>query len=186
MNPDDDKTYKDVSELDSVVFETNFNTKSSLILKKTTITDTLDVEISDDNRNEISKAQSASLTIEAENHIPLTAFFKITLADENYIPLFTLNGSDGIDSIQFTGASIDYTTGLVTEAVSTTHSIILTGDKIQMLSKARYAFISVSVRTKDALDNNQNPPFVTVRPSDWITLKSFGNIKYRLNSDNNN
>ncbi len=186
LNPDDDKTYKDVSELDSVVFETNFNTKSSLILKKTTITDTLDVEISDDNRNEISKAQSASLTIEAENHIPLTAFFKITLADENYNPLFTLNGSDGIDSIQFTGASIDYTTGLVTEAVSTTHSIILTGDKIQMLSKARYAFISVSVRTKDALDNNQNPPFVTVRPSDWINLKSFGNIKYRLNSDNNN
>ena len=185
LNPDDDKSYRNVDEMDSVVFETNFNTKSSLVLKTTNITDTLDIDISDDNRNEISKAQSAALTITAENHIPLTAFFKITLADENYNPLFTLNGNDGLDSLQFLGASIDHTTGEVLSSTENIHKIILTGDKIQKLSQSKFAFISVSVRSKDALEDNQNPPFVTFHPTDWITLKSFGNIKYRLNSDNN-
>ena len=186
LNPDDDKTYRTVNELDSVVFETNFNTKSSLILRETTITDTIDIEINDDDRKEINKAQSASLTIEADNHIPLTAFFKITLADGNYNPLFTLNGTNGEGSLQFTGAAIDQSSGEVTEATNTIQTINLNADEIQQLAQSKYAFISVSIRTKDALDSNQNPPFVTVRPSDWINLKSFGNIKYRLNSDDSN
>ncbi len=186
LNPDDDKTYRTVNEQDSVVFETNFNTKSSLILRETTVTDTIDIEINDDDRKEINKAQSASLTIEADNHIPLTAFFKITLADENYNPLFTLNGTNGEGSLQFTGAAIDQSSGEVTEATNTIQTINLNADEIQQLAQSKYAFISVSIRTKDALDSNQNPPFVTVRPSDWINLKSFGNIKYRLNSDDSN
>ncbi len=186
LNPDDDKTYRTLNDMDSVAFETNFSAKSSLILRQTTITDTLDVDISDDNRKEIDKAQSASLTIVADNHIPMTAFFKITLADENYNPLFTLKGNNGVDSLQFTGAAVDQSSGEVTAATSTSQSINLNAEEIQQLANAKYAFISASIRTKDAMDSNQNPPFVTVRPSDWINLKSFGNIKYRLNSDNNN
>ncbi len=186
INPDDDKTYRTVNELDSVVFETNFTAKSSLILRQTTVTDTLDVDISSDNRDQINKAQSASMTIEADNHIPMTAFFKITLADSNYNPLFTLKGNDGVDSLQFTGAAVDQQTGEVTETSGTSQSINLNTDEIKQLANAKYAFISASIRTKDALDSNQNPPYVTVRPSDWINLKSFGNIKYRVNGDNNN
>ena len=186
LNPDDDKTYKSVNELDSVVFETNFTAKSSLILRQTTVTDTLDVDISGDNRDQINKAQSASLTIEADNHIPMTAFFKITLADSNYNPLFTLKGNDGIDSLQFAGAAVDQSTGEVTKTSSTSQSINLNADEIKQLANAKYAFISASIRTKDALDSNQNPPYVTVKPSDWINLKSFGQIKYRVNDDTNN
>ncbi len=186
LNPDDDKTYRTVNELDSVAFETNFTAKSSLILRQTTITDTLDVDISNDDRDQINKGQSASLTIEVDNHIPMTAFFKITLADSNYNPLFTLRGNDGVDSLQFTGAAVDQTTGEVIQTTSTSQSINLNADEIKQLANAKYAFISASIRTRDALDSNQNPPYVTVKPSDWINLKSFGNIKYRVNSDNNN
>ncbi len=183
LNPDNNKTYKNVNVNDSVIVETNFNTKSFLALKKTTITDTLDVEITESDRDKILNAISADITIDAENRIPLTAFFKITFADENYNALFTLKENNSDDSIMIAGANIDKSTGEVIAANATTQLIEINGEEIQKFSKARFAFLSISVRTKDALDNNLTPPFVAVHSSDWINIKSFGKIKYRLNSD---
>ncbi|MEO8399842.1 MAG: hypothetical protein ABI550_08530 [Ignavibacteriaceae bacterium] len=185
LNPDNLKDYRNVIETDSILFETNFNTKSFLSIRKSTLADTIEVNISDDDRNEISKSQAASITIEAENRIPLTAFFKIILTDENYNPLFTLSESQGVDSVQFTGATVDYNTGEVLESSLSTHTFELSGEELQKFGRSRYALLSISLRTKDALDSNSNPPFVAVHPSDWIKIKSFGQIKYHVNLDNN-
>jgi hypothetical protein len=116
-----------------------------------------------------------------DNGIPLTAWLKIDVMDKDKNFLFTLtdNPEQG-DSISFVGADVDQNGEVLTSYLNPPKSISLDESEVKLLSKAYFINYSVSFRTKDA---DLNPPqIVAIRPSDWIKLKAYGKIKYRVNS----
>ncbi|MBZ0198277.1 MAG: hypothetical protein K8H86_00300, partial [Ignavibacteriaceae bacterium] len=180
MNPDDDHTYHTATNQDSVNFETSFTSRSFFALKKSTITDTTEVELSDDDRDRIRDGRGANLTVEIDNGIPLTSWLKADLVDKNYNLLFTATKNAGKDSLYFLGAQIGSNGEVSTNTFSTT-TIQLDSSQIQKFADARYLIYSVSVRTRDAYNNP--PPTVALRGKQKLTVKAFGGVKYFVKPD---
>ncbi len=179
VNPENDNgTY---SSLDSIKFETDFSTKSYLAIKQTTINEQSSLEISQSDRDEIDNGQGAEVNFVVDNGIPLTAWLKIDVMDKdnNYLFTVTNNPEEG-DSISFFGADVDQYGEVTTSYLNPPKSISLDESEIKLLSKGYFINYSVTFRTKDAYLNP--PQIVAVRPSDWIKLKAYGKIKYRVNS----
>lgn len=180
VNPEnDDGTY---SNLDSIKFETDFLTKSYLAIKRTTVNERTAIELSQSDREEIEKGKGAEIKFEIDNGIPLTAWLQVDLSDENSNYLFTLTSNpDGSDSISFNGAEVDQNGEVISSYVNPPKSITLDESKVKLLSKAYYLNYSISFRTKDAyLDP---PQIVAIRPSDWIKLKAYGKVRYKVSFD---
>lgn len=168
-----------VSHEDSIIFQTDFSTKSYVTLKKSSVEDTSSVELTENDRNSLQDGNSAALNIEIDNAIPLASWMKITLADENNNHLFTLiNSVTGKDSFYIEPAEV----GLDGEVTASMHNsiqtILLDAEQIEMLSKAKYAFYSLSVQTKDA--EKPDAPIVSVRPTDWMNVRIYGNLNFRV------
>ncbi len=114
LNPSNDKIIRTVTNLDSIKFSAQFATRSVFALKQTNFIDTLEIDLSQDDRDKIRDAVDADLNIYLENAIPINAFVKATLTDENYFPLFTLTkNQNGIDSLQFLGSQVNNITGQI-------------------------------------------------------------------------
>jgi len=179
VNPENNNgTY---SSLDSIKIETDFSTRSYLSIKKTTINEQSSLEISQSDRDEIENSQGADINFVIDNGIPLTAWLKIDVMDKDNNFLFTLtNNPEEGDSISFLGADVDQNGEVTTSYINPPKAINLDESEIKLLSKAYFINYSVSFRTKDAYLNP--PQIVAVRPSDWINLKAYGTIKYRVNS----
>lgn len=189
MNPDDDKNYKTVTDQDSIKMESylttqgiDLNSDAMLSLKKTALTDTLELNIDQSDRNSILDGKAADLNLRVKNYIPLTSWIRITLADSNYEPLATLTtGTDGADSLKFEGAQISSTGQVV--ANSTSEQIIsLDSTQIKSLANASYAILSVSLETSSLNQTNAAP--VILKASDWVEIRAAGTIKYNINPGN--
>jgi hypothetical protein len=181
MNPSDDKTYRYVNHSDSIIFESKFETKSHLSLRNSTVVDTSLFELSANDRAQILKGNTADLTIEVENAIPLTAFFNIKFLDENFNDLFSISDTQpGDDSLRFAGAEINSLTGASSNPVSGSSFIALSREQLELLTKAVYLISSTTVRTKNAADEISVPPFVSLRPNDWIKIRAYGKFSYRI------
>lgn len=185
MNPDNDLTYHVATDEDKIDFETFFtsrltNNKASLLsLKQSTVIDTTDIDFSDDDRDQIANGQLANLTMEVESFLPVTSSLHIIVTDKNYSPLFVASkNSNGTDTLTFNGGNINTATGRVASSTTTNQTINLTADEIEKLSKAYYAIVTTGVRTKGALD--PDPPKVALRANDWIRIKVFGSLNYRI------
>ena len=180
MNPDNSKEYRTATNADTVFFKTNFSTKSLLAVQQTSFVDTLKLDISQDERDQILKGQGVSATANIQNAIPLTAWVKVTLTDEHYQPLFvvTKDAVTHADSIKFLGATVD-AAGNVLHADTSNAIVTLDSTQITKLANfAHYAFVSVTVSTS----GTNNAP-VLVRAKDWIKLNVFGRVTYRIKGD---
>lgn len=180
VNPENhDGTY---SNLDSIKFETDFSTRSYLAIKRTSINEQTAIELSQSDRDEIEKGKGAEIKFEIDNGIPLTAWLRLDVSDENNNYLFTLTSTpEGSDSISFNGAEVNQNGEVISSYLSPTKSITLDESKVKLLSKAYYLNYSVNFRTKDAyLDP---PQIVAIRPSDWIKLKAYGKVRYKVSFD---
>ena len=177
MNPDDKEGSATIN--DSVKFNTFFSTTSYLSLKTSTIIDSSKFSgFSQDDRDNIRKAKFVNLIVSADNGIPLTSYLQITLADSLHRRLFTVtNNSDGSDSMYIPGADVDQN-GNVSSRTPSSIIVQLDSTEIIKFSKAHYAIIKVSVRTKSAYLNP--PPVVYIRPTDNLILHINGQIKYRV------
>ncbi len=188
MNPDNDKTYKTVTEEDSIKMVSYLTTKgidlnsnAMLSIKRSTLKDTVEMNIDQSDRNSILNGKGANLNIQVKNYIPLTSWIKIILADQNYKPLATLTkGTDGSDSLKFSGAQIS-SSGQVIANASSQQIINLDSVQIQSLASAHYAILSVSLETSSI---NQNPAHVILKASDWVEIRAAGTIKYNVNPGN--
>ncbi len=168
-----------VSLLDSVKFEGNFSTESFFALKKSSITDTTSIQISENDRSQIRDARNMNVNIQIDNGIPLTTWLQVTLTDINHKPLFTLvNNTTNIDSFYFLGADVNQN-GEVSNSIISENSVVLDSSQINLFSRAYYAIFTVSVRTKDAYQNP--PPIVAIRPSALLKIKAYGEVKYNIN-----
>jgi hypothetical protein len=153
-------------------------------LKKTSFVDTLGVDLSDADRDQINDGIRADLNIYLENAIPIDAYVKVTLTDENYSPLLTLTkNQNDVDSLLFLGAQINNSTGQIISPSITNNIISLDSSQISLLTAARYIIISATVNTTNADNANQNPPTIQFKSSDWLNIKCFGKIDLSVNTD---
>jgi hypothetical protein len=167
------------SNLDSIVFETDFSTKSYLALENTVVEDQTPVELSKQERDDITNGKAADIKLEIENAVPLKAWLKIDLLDENNNYLFTLTGdSETGDSISFMGASVDGNGEAQEPFLNPAKTITLNESQVLLFSKASYINYRVGFSTKDS--HLDPPTIVAVRPSNWINLKVFGKVTYRI------
>jgi hypothetical protein len=184
LNPGNDHIIRTVTNQDSIRFSVQFNTKSIFAIKQTNYIDTLAIDLSQDDRERIRDGVGADLNIYLENAIPIDAFVKATLTDENYSPLFTLTkNQNGVDSLQFLGSQVNNGTGKIVSPTVTLNTIKLDSAKIIQLSNARYVIISTTVNTKNATNENPNPPTVQFKSSDWLNIKCYGKVKYHVNQE---
>ncbi|MGA9294905.1 MAG: hypothetical protein WCE54_10750 [Ignavibacteriaceae bacterium] len=185
MNPDDDKTYKTVTEEDSIEMKSylttqgiELNSNAMLSIRRSTLKDTVEMNIDQSDRNSILDGKSANLNIQVNNYIPLTSWIKIILTDHNYNRLATITkGADGGDSLRFLGAQIG-SNGLVTAISKSQQTINLDSTQIASLANAYYAILSVSLETSSL---SQNPAHVILKASDWVEIIAAGTIKYNVN-----
>ena len=134
--------------------------------------------------NLLKNGLQANLNIYLENAIPIDAYVKATLTDENYSPLFHLTRNQyGVDSLQFLGSQVNNSTGEVILPTVTLNTISLDNEKILQLANARYLIISATANTKSAMIDNPNPLTVQFKSSDWLNIKCYGSVKYRVNSE---
>jgi hypothetical protein len=177
MNPDNSQEFKTATSKDTINFTTNFSTKSVLAVKQTSFSDTLALNISQDNRDKIVKGKGVSATVDIQNAIPLNSWIRVTLADSSYHTLFVISKSaSGADSISFPGATVDGNGNVVTLGANSTTISLDSAQIKQLAQKAYYAIISVTVITT----GNNNTP-ITVKAKDWIKLNVYGSVTYRIN-----
>ena len=185
MNPDDDQTYKTVTENDSIKMRAflttqgiDLNSDAMLLINRSTLKDTVEMNIDESDRNSILDGKAANLNIQVNNYIPLTSWIRIILTDQNYKPLATITkGTDGGDSLKFLGAQIG-SDGQVTANSESQQVIDLDSTQIQSLANAYYAILSVSLETSSL---NQNPAHVILKASDWVEIRAAGTITYNIN-----
>ena len=184
LNPLDDHVVRTVTNQDSIKFSIHFTTKSIFAIKQTNYIDTIAIDLNQDDREKIRDGVGADLNVHLENAIPIDAFVKATLTDEYYSPLFTLTKNQyGVDSLQFFGGQVDNNTGQIISPTVTLNTIKLDSAKIMQLSNARYVIISTTLNTKNATNENPNPPTVQFKSSDWLNIKCYGKVKYHIGSE---
>ncbi len=186
MNPDDEQNYKTVSEKDSIIMESylttqgfDLNSNALLSISKSTLKDTLELNIAQSDRDAILDGKAADLSIKVKNSIPLTSWIKITLTDQNYKALTSITtGNDGVDSLKFSGAQIS-SNGQVIANSTSEQTVNLSSSQIQSLANANYAILSVSLETSSF--NETNPAHVLLKASDWVEIRAAGTVKYNIN-----
>ena len=179
VNPDNNTgTF---SSLDSIRFQVDFSTRSFLALRTMTVEDETPIQISEYDREDIRNGKKADIKFEIENGIPLKVWFKIDALDMNNNYLFTLtkNGT-GSDSISFNAAPVNSNGEVVYPNMNPVKIITLDELQVQHFSRTYNLRYKVSFQTADA---NLNPPqTVAIRPSNWIKLKTYGNVKYKVSN----
>lgn len=184
LNPGNERELRTVTNVDSIKFSLKYSTKSIFALRKTSFVDTIGVDLSDADRDQINNSVKADLNIYLENAIPIDAYVKAVLTDENYTPLLTLTKNQyGVDSLQFLGAQINSTTGQIISPTITNNIISLDSSQISLLAMARYIIISATINSKGADNESQIPPTVQFKSSDWLNIKCFGKIDLSVNTD---
>ena len=167
---------------DSVKFEVTASAKSFIALKKSTLVDSTEIELSQDQKDAINKGNTAGVTIEFENAVPLSGWIKIDLVDENNNRLFTISrNSNGTDTLIFDGAVVNASGEVAGSTVNPPVTVQLNAEEVDMLTRTRFAVFSITVETSDAFKNP--PTIVAIRPSAWMKLKAYGTINYRINPE---
>jgi hypothetical protein len=179
MNPNNDKTPATVTINDSVKFEADFSTTSYLAIDSASSTDTSSIgSLSNDDRTKIKASQSAYLTVNIQNGIPLNASITLAIADSNYKTLFILsNNTNNSNSFSVAPANVD-NNGNVTSMKSSSFTVQLDSSQTDKLSHAYYAIYTVSVSTPGS------PLPVALRPTNQIQLQVFGGVNFQVNNDN--
>jgi|CZKP01.1.fsa_nt_gi hypothetical protein len=186
MNPDNNTAYKTVRIDDTISFVAKFTSKSVLSIKQTTFTDTVNINIDQDKRNQIINGKGAQLTVDIQNAIPLNSWVKVILTDNAYHPLL-INGAafavtknnNGTDSVSIAGAQTDGNGNYLNYSASNT-TITLDSVQIrQFAQNAQHAIVSITVETS----HSNNVP-VIVHANDWIKLNVFGRVTYRVKKNN--
>lgn len=171
-----------ISILDSVIAEVEFSSVSHLALTRTSLSDTSVVNLSEDERTSIRNGRFVKIEIEAENAVPITTWLTLSFLDENKLQLFKVkNETTQTDTFYFPGAETN-PVGDVISAVQAPPAIIeLDSAQIEMFSKAYYVVAEIAVQTKEAFNNP--PQIVTVRPSDWVSVRAKAMVEYHLTPD---
>lgn len=170
----------DVTLPDTLKFNVRFVAYSIFRVDNASRTDTTDLELSEEDKDNLDKVNNANLTLEIDNGLPFG--FKITgyLVDAQNRKLIyftrergTGEPSDTIFSI--TAAKVD-NEGKVSQVSSQKKIISLQKDEIQKIKAARKAIINVIFSTTDGKK-------VLLRANDKITVRLRTSFGFRVGED---
>jgi hypothetical protein len=157
------------------------NSRSVLAIEKSTISDTLSLYVSEEERDHIRNAQLSNFSLDILNAIPVQGWIKVDFLDMSRNYLFSLV-IENQDSLIIQAARINIMSGEVDNPSITFRYIDLTADDIQLLAESYFVVANVSVET--SAFRLPDPPLIMLRTSDWMKVNIYGRVKYRINLDN--
>jgi hypothetical protein len=155
----------------------DISTKSVLAIAKSSRIDTTKFEMNEDDRQEIRKAKFSTIFADIENAIPIRAWIKVQMLDSAFNHLLTLNLNNS-DSALTEGAIVNAFTGEVISTSKSFFSTELSQEDIFKFAESHYLVTSVTIETSSY--SLPDPPLVTIKASDWINLRVYGRVKYRV------
>ncbi len=168
-----------VSNKDSIRFNIDLTAPMIISVADAGFTDTLDVDISDNDREDIVKGNSANLTVEIQNSIALGLIAKCTFTDRNYNPLFSIKNSvDNKNEFLISPASVDIN-GIPISSVNTKLNCVLVNDDFEKFKNAEFIIIELKIRSTGSTSSTFGP-FVQVRAKDWLKFRVYGGVNYNL------
>ena len=182
LNPNNERGTAAID--DSIAFGTNYTMKSFIALKRSTVVDSGEITLDQDQKDAILDGNSAAVTIELENAIPISGWLRIDLVDENHSKLFTISeNSNGTDTLFFKGANVDVNGEVISSYVNQPLTVQLDPSQVEMLTRTKFAIYSVTLRTRDAFLNPSR--VVALRPDSWVKVRSFGTVNYSVDPEGN-
>ena len=177
LNPNNEKGTAAID--DSISFETIYTMKSFIALKKSTVVDSGEISLDQDQKDAILDGNSAAIVIELENATPVAGWLRIDMVDENNLPLFTISeNSNESDTLFFESAPVNANGEVISSYVNPSVTVELNSSQVEMLTRTKFAIYSVSLRTSDAFLNPSR--VVALRPDAWVKVRSFGTVNYRV------
>jgi len=147
-------------------------------IKSGSFKDTVTVDSINISDNDIDAIQSATLTLEITNSVPVSLIFKGAVLEANTnSELFPLppTGSS-TDKIEIPAPTVD-SKGNVTSPGHNVQSIKLTGEQAKQFIHNRKITINLTLSTPAS---NNNP--VKFKNTDSISIKAYGQVVYRVNN----
>ncbi|GAB6283241.1 MAG: hypothetical protein STSR0008_20010 [Ignavibacterium sp.] len=176
VNPD--YTEGSVTISDSVYGSYSLEIPLNVGLKNGSFTDTMDVDLSSDERDQLSKLDKGNLTALINNKIPMGGYFSAKVYDENFN--YLMNFPPRKDSIAFGGADVDNDGNSASTKFSEV-TVDMTKEEFNKLSKAYHIIGTIILNSITSTSN----PNITVRlkTSDPISIKGFGGVNYLIDPE---
>ncbi len=172
-----------ISDRDSFKIVSSINAPVSIKSRNATYKDTLEVDISSDNRSEIQKANTASVTLEIENHVPMGLVGSAKFVDANYKTLFSIHTDAGITAIDVPPSQVN-SNGYSSTPTTQNITLALTKNEIDLFSQAKYVIAEVSMKSTGT-NNTTWGPYVKIRAKDFIKYKLHGSVNYKVDTEKN-
>ncbi|MFH0733538.1 MAG: hypothetical protein V1773_03080 [bacterium] len=172
-----------ISDRDSFKIVTSINAPVSIKSKNATYKDTLEIEMSADNRTEVQKANTASITLEVENHIPMGLKGSAIFVDKNYKLLFKVHTDEGAFEIDVPPSEVNSSTGFASTPTTQSIKLELTKNEIDLFSQAKYVIAEVFIKSTGSTSSTWGSTFVKIRAKDFIKYKLHGSVNYKVDTE---
>jgi len=170
-----------IASNDSIGFDININAPLVISAQNASLEDTINIgeELSQEDRDDITKANNASLVLEVENGIPLGVTARAIFVDKNYNRLFTIRSTKNNviqDSLTLAPASVNANGVPVNPSVNRLH-LLLNKDEIEKFKSAEYIIAEIRINSASY------PQFVPIRARDAVKFKIFGGVNYHVDPE---
>ncbi len=169
----------EVSKNDSIAGKINIRIPLDVGIKGGAFKDTVEFDPFDISDEDIDALQSATITLEIKNALPIGLVFTGAVLDSvTGDPLFPLPPQESSsDKIEIPAPTVD-AQGFVTTAGANKQSITMTGDEAKQFIHNRKIAIKLTLSTPPPNSNAA----VKFRNTDYISVKIYGSVVYRVNN----
>lgn len=171
-------TSQRISSEDSIKFIASISAPLHLSIKQVDYSDTLDIDLDQDEKDQLDNALGASLTINVTNGLPIGGVLSVTFMDSEYNELFDLRNSDGSNSFLLSPTAVD-SNGKPSETTNNEVTVELNNDEIQDVVNSKYILFNVDVSSTGSTATVFGPN-VRIRAKDFFTYKIYGSVNYRV------
>ncbi len=173
--------YKTISikSTDQITGKSFFELPLEFGISDATFEDSVDVELSSDERDKIKQFNSIETTMNVRNGLPASISLTGELYDEKnvFLDFFPHKYSDQENVISISGAPADGSGNVILKPEQTIKVKVLKSEA-EKISKAKYMKIKIKLSTTA----NGNTP-VRFKTTDDIQINAFGSVNYRVKND---
>lgn len=177
-------TTSTISNEDYIKFDLKISAPAHFALADAGYRDTVEVELTQDEKDDIARGNSANLFVEITNKIPLGIKAKATFLDDNYQPLFSIRNTTNTmnnEVLDITPCAVD-NNGRPTTASATKIGLTLDKNDFQKFKFAKYIVFDVYIRSTGSTDAISNT-YVQVRAKDSVRFKVYGGVNYNIDPE---
>jgi len=173
-----------ISNEDYIQFDLTMSAPAHFAVADAGYQDTVEIEFTQEDKDNIARGNSANLHVDITNLIPLGIRAKATFVDENYQPLFTVkNTSSSVSNeiIEVAPCAVDNNGSPKTPSVSNIE-VVLEKSDFGKFKNAKYIVFDVYVRSTGST-NVPGDTYVQVRAKDSVRFKVYGGVNYNLDPE---